>query len=117
VLANGGEVPDGLLVLHCCDEPGCCRPDHLYLGNYADNLRDCIRRGRFRQVRGERSGRARLTERAVLEIRARVAAGGIQTRLPERYGVSESAVRQVARGETWAHVGGARTRGRVTPRR
>ena len=43
-----GDIPAGLLVLHQCDNPACCNPDHLYLGTYRDNMLDCIRRGRYR---------------------------------------------------------------------
>ena len=40
------EVPDGMWVLHHCDNPPCCNPDHLFLGTPMDNTRDMIRKGR-----------------------------------------------------------------------
>lgn len=41
------EVPEVLNVLHSCDTPRCCNPEHLSPGTQAQNIRDCIDRGRF----------------------------------------------------------------------
>jgi hypothetical protein len=41
-----GPVPPSVLVLHSCDNRLCCRPDHLHLGNYSENLREAWARGR-----------------------------------------------------------------------
>lgn len=41
----------GLWVLHKCDNPPCCRPDHLYLGGPKENGRDMARRGRSRSAK------------------------------------------------------------------
>jgi hypothetical protein len=35
-------------VLHKCDVPGCCNPDHLYRGNARDNSRDSANRKRIK---------------------------------------------------------------------
>ena len=43
---NFGPIPDGMLILHRCDNPPCVRPDHLLLGTAADNTADMISKGR-----------------------------------------------------------------------
>ena len=35
-----GEIPDGVSVLHRCDNPPCCNPKHLYAGNASLNAFD-----------------------------------------------------------------------------
>jgi hypothetical protein len=35
-----GPIPDGMLILHSCDNRKCINPDHLRIGTYSDNLND-----------------------------------------------------------------------------
>lgn len=39
--------PDGRLVCHHCDQPGCVNPAHLYSGTYSDNRADMLNRSRW----------------------------------------------------------------------
>ncbi len=47
-----GAIPDGLYVLHRCDNPPCCNPDHLFLGTAADNTADMMAKGRHWTMKG-----------------------------------------------------------------
>jgi hypothetical protein len=62
-----GVIPEGMLVLHECDNPACVNPDHLKLGTYKDNSDDKVKKDR--QPKGEKNGKSKLTEYDVEEIR------------------------------------------------
>ena len=97
-----GPIPDELQVLHKCDNPPCCRPDHLFLGDAAANSADMVRKGR--QARGEKSSRAKLTEEKVREIRAAVAGGTKQADVCRAFGMSTMAISDLVRRVNWKHV-------------
>lgn len=94
-----GEIPSGMLVRHVCDNPPCVRPGHLLLGTVADNSRDCVERGR--SARGERHGRAVMTQEKADALRVERAEGMTQLGLASKYGISRATVRQILDGLTW----------------
>jgi hypothetical protein len=116
-LTNGQPLGKGALVCHRCDNPGCVRPDHLYLGTPASNMLDRSERGRapagdahysrFRPevlARGERHGNSRLTARQVLELRAAHSRGEATRALARKYGISQRAAVCIVNGITWKHL-------------
>lgn len=102
---NVGPIPDGLYVLHHCDNPTCVNPQHLYAGTPADNARDREARGRRIAAHGSQSGKAKLTESVVGEMRRAYANGGTtHAALGKRFGVAEQTVQNVLAHKTWQHV-------------
>lgn len=101
-----GNIPDGMVVRHKCDNGYCVNPCHLELGSQADNMRDMRARGRKKQPRGERIGGAKLTPEEVLEIWGILQVGSYSTlrSLGEKYGVSPSAIMSIRDGKKWSHL-------------
>lgn len=97
-----GPVPDGLQVLHRCDNRRCVNPDHLFLGTAGDNSRDMVNKGRV--SRGERHPFAKLTAADVTELRRLSECGRPDRELAAVFGTSERNVRHVVDRDTWKHV-------------
>lgn len=85
----------GQYVLHDCDTPACCNPNHLRLGSHKDNMADAAAKGRMGK---------KLRPDEVIEIRRLRADGHTQQALADRYGVSRTTVQQIERRETWRHL-------------
>jgi len=101
-LANG-PIPDGLCVLHRCDNRSCCNPSHLFLGTIADNSRDMVEKGRA--ARGIKNGRAKLTRQDVRRIRQLYNTGNhTLAALGRQFGVTESNVCYIVNRERWTWV-------------
>lgn len=98
-----GPIPDGLCVLHACDTPACIEPRHLLLGTHTANMLDRDRKGRHAE--GTRNGRAKLTPREVLCIRALGRARRFtQAEIATIFRVNYYAVVDILRRKTWAHL-------------
>lgn len=86
-----GSIPENMQVCHTCDNPLCVRPEHLFIGTGADNMRDKTNKGR-----GNYCGRKKLSDEQVLRIRQLHAINGLsQTRLAEKFDVSVSLISEI----------------------
>ena len=100
---NYGPIPDGLFVLHACDNPPCYEPTHLFLGTARDNIRDAMNKGRLNPRCGVTHPRAKLDPDKVRAIRK--AHGHRSSRdLAREYGVDPHAIRDIYKGVTWKEV-------------
>jgi hypothetical protein len=97
-----GEIPAGMCVCHRCDNRRCVRPDHLFLGTYADNMRDMVEKGRASKAnRGSGNGMAKLDMEQVYALRA-ARDPGESARLAQEFGVSLDTARAILQRKTWA---------------
>lgn len=96
-----GPIPEGMLVLHECDNRSCFNPKHLFLGDNKANTADMFAKRRQHSRKGECSGMAKLTDVKVLSIRADTRT---QKEIAAEYGVDQSLVSYVKARKIWNHV-------------
>jgi len=123
-----GPIPPKMRVLHKCDNPPCVRPDHLFLGTQADNMRDMVAKGRGLTAeqqaairpasgdnhysrrnpelvrRGVNHHYAKLDDDKVRAIRNAYVDGVSVPSLAREYVVSEASISNVIKRRTWKHV-------------
>ncbi len=93
-------------VLHRCDNPPCCNPDHLFIGTRLENNRDAAQKGRHvsPSFHGEQHPAAKLTNKDIPVIRSRYASGDSYRKIAIDYGVSTGAIGWIIRRQTWAFI-------------
>lgn len=95
---NIGAIPDGLHVLHRCDNPKCVNPKHLFLGSQTDNMADKAEKGR---AGGERHPSAKLSLAEVDNIRR---ASGLHREIASQFGISRQSVSNIKSGKSWIEM-------------
>lgn len=103
-ILNFGEIPEGMEVCHKCDNPCCVNPDHLFVGTHRDNMDDRERKGRNKPQKGEKNGRAKLTEVDIMAIKEKRKIGVPYYKIAEEYGVHKRTVMDAVSGKNWAYV-------------
>lgn len=110
---NRGEIPNGMLVCHTCDNRACVNPAHLFLGTARDNAQDAIRKGRWHNMRAIRNGGWHNIRRSpkplpvesIREIRARfTGAKGEQAALAREFNVRHQLVSKIVRNQIWVNI-------------
>lgn len=101
-----GPIPEGLVVMHACDNPRCVNPDHLSVGTPSENIRDAVRKGRWKAIPplhiGEKQHSSKLTAEKVLYMRANPQIPTKQ--FCEEYGCAPSSIRKARAGLSWKHL-------------
>lgn len=99
-----GSIPSGQFVLHHCDNPPCVNPQHLFIGNNADNQRDMKEKGRSNH--DEKHWNCKLKNDDVIKIKTLLDQGTImQKDIAVMFGVSKQTICDIKKGRRHAHIG------------
>ncbi len=101
---HNGPIPDGLFVLHTCDNPPCSNPNHLFLGTHQDNAQDRAKKNRSYHPYGEKNRQAKLTNEKVTAIINRHKLGESRTSLMEAFNISRSVIAKIVTKQGWQHI-------------
>lgn len=97
-----GYIPEGKCVLHHCDNRLCMNPGHLFYGTQAENMQDCIKKGRRNNT--HHPNIRWMTDGLVRIIREKHADGMSGKELAEIFSLSQSTISEIVNRKTWAHV-------------
>jgi hypothetical protein len=102
-LHNKKSIPDGMVVMHSCDNPKCVNPNHLNIGSHKDNTQDMIAKGRKVVVAplGNENGKAIINAEIVKAIRQ---SNLSHAELGRQFNISSNCVRGVRTGRTGSHI-------------
>lgn len=115
-VAFKGEIPDGTVICHSCDNPSCVNPDHLFAATQQQNILESIAKGRklvsldkLRQARnsgrtkvfGEQNGQSVLTEPDIRLIRS---SSETEEFLATYFRVNNRTIRAIRARKSWRHV-------------
>jgi hypothetical protein len=100
-----GDIPEGMIVMHSCDNPSCVNPEHLRAGTHADNMADRNFKGRASggSLKGGRHPGAKLTASDIKSIRSLCGRGIPQSKIAARFNISQPTVCNINRRKSWSH--------------
>jgi hypothetical protein len=87
-------------LIRTCNNKLCVNPDHIFVGIPGDNVRNMVSKGK--QLRGDKSGTAILTETEAREIKDLLKQGVRLRDIGRRYNhVSKSTIQKIKSGKNW----------------
>lgn len=97
-------IPEGMILMHACDNPACVNPDHLKLGTMKQNTQDMISKGRTNGPKGTRNSKCRITEEQARFIKNQISLGVRPCDIYNSMKISKEIVRGILYRNTWSYL-------------
>lgn len=99
------DLSSDICILHSCDNPSCCNPNHLRSGTPKDNANDAVSRNRNTKPKGELHPHHKFTNSQIEEIRKQYKPGVFGYRkLANLYNVHPATIGKIIHRERWQHI-------------
>lgn len=100
-LIHFGEIPQGMCVLHKCDNPPCVNPNHLWLGTQDDNMKDMANKGKRKGI----PTHIKLSKKDREQIKILYWINSLtQEKIAKLFGVSNGTIAHLLSGISWRDV-------------
>jgi hypothetical protein len=100
-----GKIPEGLFILHTCDNRLCCNPNHLGAGTQQDNMIDMVLKSRSCPQYGELNNAHKLEEQDIIKIKSLYASGKYyQKEIGKMFNVSQTSISLIVRNINWNYI-------------
>lgn len=99
-----GEIPEDMQINHKCNNRPCINPDHLYIGDQLQNMKDMSDANRGKWHKGNDNAQSKLNDESVKEIKLMIESGATNRSIAAFFDVSQSCISQIKNGRTWTHV-------------
>jgi hypothetical protein len=100
-ILHKGQIPEGKLIRHTCDNRKCINPEHLLIGTHSDNINDAKERNRLNPQRGIDNGNVKLTTEKAFAIF--YSQESLNT-LANKYKISRTQVSDIKNKKRWKHL-------------
>ena len=110
ILHGGILTPKKPCVLHKCDNPPCCNPNHLFAGSVLDNNADMVAKGRSKLIDHtfvktcENNWNAKISNNQAFQVKVDFSKGEKAAHIARRLGVSKNLVSRIVKGKTWVTI-------------
>lgn len=95
-----GEIPEGMVVRHKCDNRRCINPEHLELGTQYDNVQDTVNRGRT--AKGQKRDSGLFDREKYFYVVNSLKSGKLLKDTAKELGIDVGTLREVAKNRHWS---------------